>query len=77
MSLSIKNNVYWHKWLKSGFNKENGHLVDQPDPLRMSSVETLQAGRFDHKRDIDQNQPIYDEISPEKPSTVCRRIQVF
>ena len=28
---------------KSGVNKENGHLVDQPDPLRMSSVETLQA----------------------------------
>ena len=32
------------KMSKSGVNTENANLIDQPDPLGVSSVETLQVG---------------------------------
>ena len=32
------------KMSKSGVNTENANLIDQPDPLGVSSVETLQDG---------------------------------
>ena len=32
------------KMPKSGVNTENANLIDQPDPLGVGSVETLQVG---------------------------------